>query len=639
MPNLRRYPTLQRYLQQRRARAPTPAPERSRSRSPFTLRPSTPLPWSPDTPRAPVSAEALLGAALRGAGASRLDLSTALAHALSAPLQRKVWSAADHDLAALEATTPDGVSVKPFRLSSISGTRDTPTYEALARARATWPLHALGAQPDIERIDLAVGRAAYPSLHLDGILHVRAAPDILDLEARMDAHAARTLPPSEVRAAARTLADLDLPSYPNGTPVGLARATDPAAARTLAAQWHAAYRTALRDAAAHTLAQLLVAHEACGAVHAAAVVGGTVTRFFVLGGRRVAADMGGDAAPLFARAGVPLAHVGAGETLGAPQPLACAWDMCAPLPEVAFGPGFARLADMLRAAEARLRNGPHTLLQDVVGAVHPHEGEAGQAGAGQAETLAQFLDGSVRVVPVSADEMSQLIDAARWIPRAMYKALENLTAGFGAQAAAEKADAKVDAPDAGGKRVESAGSEDGATVVDDDADLAGFKLGMAGGTEDELFDLEGDFFVSIDGVDVHVDDSAHADVVHASSEATPYTTPEITPKTTSENTPSTSEATASDSPAELTPPATTASPLTPPTPSTEAIEPAAKTHTRLPPHLAALQALYDLEGDVVKTSEVTTKVDVPGTRPPPARPMGFRGSSGAGPRRPGEEEK
>jgi hypothetical protein len=182
-------------------------------------------------------------------------------------------------------------------------------------------------------------------------------------------------------------------------------------------------------------------------------------------------------------------------------------------------------------------------------------------------------------------------------------------------------------------------------IEEEDPALDGFKLGMAAGTEDALFDPESEFFVSIDGVEDPVFEPAPAPATAGDAEPAPEEGIEEEPAAPDLKAWEPIFSSTADIPepldADLEPAsATDAEPTTDTIPATDAAPTDAASTTgaapRLPPHLAALQALYDLEGDVVKTTEVTTKVDVPGMRPPPPRSMGFRGSSGAGPRRPGE---
>lgn len=468
--------------------------------------------------------------------------------------------------------------------------------------------------------------------------------------------------------------------------------------------------------------QLLIAHEACGAVHAAAVVGGSFARFYVLGAGLIATDLGGATGqtlgrPMLDRPTTTLddlvRHPILQVSLGEEQPgLACAWDLCTspelgppPQLDVSFGQGLNVLASMLTAACERVAASdgmparPHTVLQDVLGAVKEQRMQPVPAEAPPSTDdyvtagILRYIDNTVRMVPMTPNEMTKLIDSARWVPKAMYTALNSLTSGFEAQPQSatatesprldrwsaardeevhgfaedgevieaehsEFAAATATAPSeelvgggavdpdawwgeklggaqAGSAQLAGTGGGIREEIEEEDPELDGFKLGMAAGTENELFDTYGEFFVSIDGVEDPV-----FDPIHSAAEAT---APEA--GVTKADAPQPGKGTIFDAAlaASTASTASMAETLVPPAaPETEEALPTDPTPVRkpapsLPPHLASLQALYDLEGDVVKTTEVTTKVDVPGMRAPPERPMGFRGSSGAGPRRPGEE--
>jgi hypothetical protein len=484
----------------------------------------------------------------------------------------------------------------------------------------------------------------------------------------------------------------------------------------------------IRATVARAVTQLLIAHEACGAVHAVSVVGGSFARFYVLGGGLVATDLG-DATksydqPLLSRPGVTLQHLLHRPTLQVSladeQPeLACPWDLCSgpvlgrilPL-NVPFGKGLDLLVAMFKAAQERVASAdgvpvrPPTILQDVLGSVkgraQPQPQRDGYKILSSDEEhdtkhIIRYIDQTVRMVPVTPNEMTKLIESARWVPNAMYTALENLTSGFEAhpeadavagsakfeeiaentepveieesansaqsaqfasmKAASDHGPAATSAPDRDawwGEKSRSAAETTGAKaasmpaasdIEEEDPALDGFKLGMAAGTEDALFDPESEFFVSIDGVEDPVFEPAPAPATAGDAEPAPEEGIEEEPAAPDLKAWEPIFSSTADIPepldADLEPAsATDAEPTTDTIPATDAAPTDAASTTgaapRLPPHLAALQALYDLEGDVVKTTEVTTKVDVPGMRPPPPRSMGFRGSSGAGPRRPGE---
>ncbi len=490
----------------------------------------------------------------------------------------------------------------------------------------------------------------------------------------------------------------------------------------------------IRATVVRAVTQLFIAHEACGAVHAVSVVGGSFARFYVLGGGLVATDLG-DATesydqPLLSRPGVTLEHLLNRPTLQVsladeePE-LACPWDMCSgptlgrilPL-NVPFGKGLDLLVAMFKAAQERVASAdgvparPPTILQDVLGSVKgrapPQQQRVGFTIPSTDEEydtkhVIRYIDETVRMVPVTPNEMTKLIESARWVPNAMHTALENLTSGFEAHPEAdavaeramleeiaestehveieESADSANSAQSAqfasmkaafehgrgatsasdrdawwgekSSRAAETNGAKaasmpDASEIEEEDPALDGFKLGMAAGTEDVLFDPESEFFVSIDGVEDAVFEPAPAPSTAGDTEPAPEEWTEEEPaapdlkacEPISASTADIPEPQAVDDADIEAASSTDAVPTTDAIPATDAAPTDIASTTgatpRLPPHLAALQALYDLEGDVVKTTEVTTKVDVPGMRPPPARSMGFRGSSGAGPRRPGE---
>ncbi|GMK59036.1 hypothetical protein CspeluHIS016_0700510 [Cutaneotrichosporon spelunceum] len=630
----------------------------------------------------------------------------------------------------LAHVSPDGVMFKPFHLRNIGGrgctpARDTLMYRTLEWVGEGWPPE--NDRRQILHVDLAVGLSkrrmraagaleAEPALVLDGITGISRSPDALEIESALDFEAAQSLSPSEVQEGGAVLQSLGIPNHPNGVPVGLARLTDDTVPDQVYAQWRRDLDNLVRKSVPHLVAQLLLAHEACGAVHGASVVGGSLARFYVLGAGCIATDLGDPTGqtremPLLARPGTTLGCLLNAPVLpallAAENPgLACAWDLCSspqlgPAAElqVPFGEGLDHLASMLASARARVESSGSeparlpTILQDVLGAVKG-PGMVGLPFAGEgsrAMSTASVIDDAVRMIPVTANEMTRLIESAGWIPQAMYASLENLTSGFEASAAEARnptrndsavVDRETSAP-ANGGRVPAGKGEAGDTKVgptpngkdvaqsetapdawwqdrwssppkplrlevssDIDAEpveaeeigneeLDAFKLGLAGGTEDELFNPEVEFFVSIDGVEDAVSELISADGASESESDAPATPASLT----SNAGPSSLEAMPVDGTAATAP--TARQDAADAAGADEARDadssPKSKTVPGLPPHLAALQALYDLESDVVKTSEVTTKVDVPGMRPPTPSSFRFRGSSGAGPRRPGEE--
>ncbi|BEJ12722.1 hypothetical protein CspHIS471_0211820 [Cutaneotrichosporon sp. HIS471] len=319
---------------------------------------------------------------------------------------------------------------------------------------------------------------------------------------------------------------------------------------------------------------------------------------------------------------------------------------------------------MLEAARLRVESNGHvparlpTILQDVMGVVKGHR-MADVLFTDQNSNViptVDIIDKAVRMIPVTTHEMTKLIESAEWIPKAMYSSLDNLASSFQTESPSNtptphedspSTDVETSSPDSPGEgsistieiapdtettepdawwqekwpRPESSHSTSATQHVETeevaDPDLAAFKLGLAAGTEDGLFDPNVEFFVS-----TGFDELAFPSISTAECPLESTVTP-AKKGATERSSFNTIRAliTSTDPKPDIDTLVTVESPKTVPS---------------LPPHLTALRALYDLEGDVVKTTEVTTKVDLPGMRQF-ASSMGFRGSSGTGPRRPGEE--
>ncbi|BEI82020.1 hypothetical protein CcaverHIS002_0211800 [Cutaneotrichosporon cavernicola] len=559
--------------------------------------------------------------------------------------------------------------------------------------------------------------AAEPALVLDGITSIHPPPDALQIEAAFDSEAARKLSPSELSQAKAVLQDLRVPNQPHGPPGGLARLTDETVPDQVYTKWRRKLIALTQTAVPDLVAQLLIAHEACGAVHGASVVGGSLARFYVLGAGCVATDLGDPTGQtrdlsLLARPGTTLRNLLLNPILPAflaaePRPV-CAWDV-APSPrlgpplqlQVPLGEGLHTLAAMLEAARVRVEsNGPvparlPTILQDVMGVVKGHRMDVLFTDQNQNSNViptVDIIDRSVRMIPVTTHEMTKLIESAEWIPQAMYSSLDNLASTFqaspsndtpAAHADSAATDVKTSSPRKGSisateiahdpepdawwqekwPRPKSSHSSARTHHVETeevaDADLAAFKLGLAAGTEDELFDPDVEFFVST-GVDElafpsispaecplqdtvppakkGATERSSFDTIRALITSTDPPQPDTDTLATVETDTDTLVAvkTDTDTLATVGTDTDTLATVGTDTDTLVTVETSRKAAPSLPPHLAALRALYDLEGDVVKTTEVTTKVDLPGMRQS-ASSMGFRGSSGTGPRRPGEE--